>query len=460
MSGELRDLWKSAARGAGDIGTSIRESSVPRNVWNALKVTFALNVKNIARLDPQGDGEQQKVRVPMLMSQLVDRSQPCEFLPASCFSGKRSGMRIENGQLIVRGKAFPLEPIKSEGLGLDRAVTTDGKLLYAINTNHQKEALLALGLDLEQYKNKRLVVACDGDTLVPTTVSDAEARVMRAIYNAEVTAETKRIVNEKTGATSWLLTIAMAVPFNTCAAVLNFACMIPQGAFDVCARLLGAGAASMEREARHRVVAKQKGTVTGLGSPAGFIMSGFALRCMQSIALLGEGMIGSVRKVSVSAAKAVPIVANSAYNLDASQLRVSKHLLIDSGDAALNCFMSSVKDMGEGLGFYLDVKGEKSQSASAHGGAPEASAKIGDGGRGDVHQQDNLPGMKGKGRQGVAAHGANDDGHIVLNTEDMLKVVGAGADLMSSGTTVSYGTSTELRDNFISARSRGSGAAR
>ena len=454
MPRELRDLWTSAARGAGGVEASIRKSSVPGRVLNALKVTFVLNVKNIARLDPQGNGERQKVRVPILMSQLVDRNQPCEFLPASCFSGKRNEMRIENGQLIVKGWAFPLEPIKSEGLGLDRAVTTDGKLLYAINTSHQKDALLALGLDSEQYKNKRLVVACEGDTVVPTTVSAAEARVMRAIYNAEVTAETKRIVNEKTGATSWLLTITMAVPFNTCAAILNFACMIPQGALDVCARLLGAGAASMEREARHRVIAKQKGTVTGLGSPAGFIMAGFALRCMQSIALLGEGAIEGVRRVSVSAARAVPIVVNSAYNLDASQLRVSKHLLIDSGDAALNCFISSIKDMGEGLGFYLDVKGEKSQDASARGSAHEASAKVGDG-----HQQGNFLGTKGKGRQGVAAHGASNDGHIVLNTEDMLKVVGAGADLMGSGTTVSYGTSTELMGNFMPARSH-SGAAR
>ncbi|KAB0452257.1 hypothetical protein FY192_02970 [Anaplasma marginale] len=457
MSRELRNLWTSAARGASDVGTSIKESSVPGKVLKALKVTFALNLKNIARLDPQGNGEQQKVRVPMLMSQLVDRSQPCEFLPPSCFSGKGSKMRLEKGQLIVKGKAFPLEPIKSEGLGLDRAVTADGKLLYAINTNHQKEALLALGLDLEKYKNKRLVVACEGDTVVPTAVGDAEAKVMRAIYNAEVTAETKRIVNEKTGATSWLLTVAMAVPFNTCAAVLNFACMIPQGALDVCARLLGAGAASMEREARHRIVAKQKGTVTGLGSPAGFIMSGFALRCMEKIALLGKGAIGSIRKVSVSTARAIPILVNSAYNLNASQLQVGKQLLISSGDEALTCFIDSIKDMSEGLGFYLDPKGERSQSASARDDVPAIDTGVGE------SQQDNFPEAKGRGQQkgAASARGANDDGCIVLSEADMLKVVGAGTDLRSSGTTVSYGTRGELQDNFISAvKSRGSGTAR
>ncbi|ACZ49491.1 hypothetical protein ACIS_01002 [Anaplasma centrale str. Israel] len=35
---------------------------------------------------------------------------------------------------------------------------------------------------------------------------------------------------------------------------------------------------------------------------------------------------------------------------------------------------------------------------------------------------------------------------------------GRGADLMSSGTTVSYGTSKGLRDIFVSARNRGHGA--
>ncbi|ACZ49492.1 hypothetical protein ACIS_01003 [Anaplasma centrale str. Israel] len=453
MLEDLRNLWKSAARGAGDVGTSVKESSVPGSAWNALKVTFGLNLKNIARLDPQGNGEQQKVRVPVLMSQLMDRSQPCEFLPPSCFSGKGSKMRLEKGQLVIRGVSFPLDPIKADGRGLDRAVTHDGKLLYAINTNHQKKALLALGLDLEQYKNKRLVIACEGDSVVPPSEKDTEAKVMRAIYNAEVTAETRRIMNERNGATSWLLTITMAVPFNTCAAVLNFACMIPQGALEACARLLGAGAASMEREAQHRIISKHRGTVTGLSSPAGYMLAGFALRCMEKIALLGEGAIGSIRKVSVSAAKAIPILVNSAYNLDASQLQVGKQLLVDSGNAVLDCFIDGIKDM-KGLGFYLDPKGEKSQSASARDGVPAISTEVGE------SQQDNSPEAKGRGQQkgAASARGANDDGCIVLSEADMLKVVGAGADLMSSGTTVSYGTSKGLRDIFVSARNRGHGA--
>ncbi|MCU7611355.1 hypothetical protein [Anaplasma capra] len=452
MAAILDELWTSAAAGASGFGKRAKESGVLGSAWSGLKAVFGLHVKNIARLDPEGFGEQQKVRVPVMMSQLVDRGQPCEFLPRGCFT-KRRNIRLERGQLIVGGKAFPAEPVK-DNTGFERAVTCDNRLLYALNTNHQKEALSALGLDASKYKNKRLVVECEGSKVIPPSPERGAVEVMRAVYNAEVTAETRRVINQKTGSTSWPAT-SLVMPFNVCASALNFALMVPQGVCHVCARLLGMLASYMENEARHRALAKSNGTLESPYYQYYICVScGFVLRIAKSTASIGESLFRGARRASVGTLKSVPIFANSIYNADASQFRVGWQLLKDSitpafGRLAVD-LKEDIRDASSSMGFYRDAIGEQVQDSLQRYGRP--------GGKGASKVNESYSGSS---RQ-LRAAGGHETGSqpVVLNKSDMLKVIGAGRDLAGSGLTVSYGTRAQLRDNFIPAESLGANASR
>ncbi|MGN7661290.1 MAG: hypothetical protein ACTJLK_01540 [Anaplasma sp.] len=444
----LKEGWVAFRRGVSGLAKEVSQSKgagALSETWNVLR----LHVENFARLDPMGYGEMQKVRVPEVRSQLVDRSQYCEFLPPKCF---KRDMRIDSGQLIVGGVGFPIEPI-NDSAGAERVVTCDNKLLYAINTNHQDKALKILGLSRDKYKNKRLVVACEGDRVVPIGGTDSDRKVMRSVYNSEVTVEVRRIKNRETGSAEWLLTFVVAMPCNLIASAANFLLMVPHGILHGLTRILDVGASRMRQEGEHRALARLRGTVKGAGSPWAYKITGLVLQSLTYTASVAAGLIGAVRRVAVSIPRSIPVLASAVRNRDKSQAQIAGLYLKESFSGAYNDAASVLKDALRG-------RMSAEESAELGGVGPIVSCGAGSDARAGAE------GMAANAQQLRSVAGRNvpavgEERPIVLNRSDMLKVMEAGETMHGSGLTVSYGTNAQLQENFItSGQAESAGLAR
>ncbi|MGN7679014.1 MAG: hypothetical protein ACTJLL_04655, partial [Anaplasma sp.] len=362
----LKEGWEAFRRGAGGLAKEASQSrgvSALGAVWNVLR----LHVKNFSRLDPMSYGEMQKVRVPEIRSQLIDRNQYCEFLPPKCF--KRNTMRIDSGQLIIGGRGFPIEPI-NDSAGAERVMTCDNKLLYAINTNHQDKALKILGLSRDEYKNKRLVIACEGDRVIPVGDADSNKKVMRSVYNSEIAVEVRRIKNRETGSTAWIPTFLVAMPCNMVASAMNFALMVPHGILHGLTRMLDAGASRMRQEGEHRAVARHRGTVEGAGSPWVYGIAGLVLQGLTYTVSLAVGVIGAVRRLAVGIPRSIPIFASAIQNRDKSQAQIGGLYLKESFAGAHNDVVSAFR------GAFVDRVGAE-ESAKSGGVESHASRTAG-----------------------------------------------------------------------------------
>ena len=319
---------------------------------------LTLNVKTVAFLDPKGFAKDRTVRIPALVTQVLDRNQQCELLPPHSFG---RNMRIEKGELIidtgVREKvSLPLSPIK--GAGGERIITMDGKKLYAINTNHEKAALDALWLSPHsQYKNKRMVIACDSKgRIVPTRRGiDDDRRVMKAVYNAEVSPEMRRVVSSRTGQTIWSATILVAMPFNIMAGMLNVAWLVPHALLNGAKQLL-AGAANMcESRAQHLAISRSRGTAIGgrFFSPWPFIAAGSGLRLLERVTALVCGVVGSARAISVNSLMLVPVVTNASINSSPAQWGVVRQCVNDTAKDVRNEVVQYAGEVVDSLRFYI-----------------------------------------------------------------------------------------------------------
>ncbi|MEH0831503.1 hypothetical protein [Anaplasma bovis] len=319
---------------------------------------LTLNVRTIAFLDPKGFAKDKTVRIPALVTQVVDRNQQCELLPPHSFG---RNMRIEKGELIVDtgGKekvSFPLSPLK--GADGERIITMDGKKLYAINTNQERAALDALWLSPpSQYQNKRMVIACDSRGNIMPTIRgvDNDRRVMKAVYNAEVSPEMRRVVNNRTGKTIWSATVLVALPFNIMAGMLNVAWLVPHALLNGAKKLLASVANMCENKVQHLAISRSRGTAIGgmFTSPWPFIVVGTAMRLFERVASLGSAVVGCARAVSVNSLMLVPVVTNAGINSCPAQWGVAKQCVYDTGREVRNEIGQYASEVVDSLRFYM-----------------------------------------------------------------------------------------------------------
>lgn len=313
LGGELKEAAK---EGATRLGNVVRKADYGAAIDN-LKTLFGFvsrHVKNLAFLDPFGFWSQEKVRVPFMMTQVIDRNQRCEFLPDTGRS-----LCQYNGQLIVNGRALPMVRLQGEAGG---AITMRNNCLYAINTNHQPEALQLLGLNPKKYKNIRLVVACQGSVVLPPPEGD-DLRLMRVIRNADIEPETRRIKRETTGRTLWIPTLLVAVPFNICAGLINVGLMIPHGLCNGIKQLVGAAANRIEKKVLHIKVAQARGTVSKPGTYWPWMVIGGACRTVDRTFALVSYALGTARACATCVFRSVPLLMNAALNLSSAQLDIA-----------------------------------------------------------------------------------------------------------------------------------------
>lgn len=395
------------------------------------------HVKNIALLDPEGFGIQKRVRIPVLVSQVIDKNQKCEFLPKKSF--RKTVMRVDRGKLYVKGEAFPVMPVA--GAGVERAVMNDSKQLYAINTNHQDEALRVLGLDPSKYKNKRLVIACDGGKVVPPP-GGKDMRLMRAVYNIELSPETRRICNETTGATMWPLTLLVAMPLNLCSGILNVALMVPHSLCHGVTKLLDHVASNLEGRARDLSVINSRGTVVGVSSAVPYVLGGALFRCCERAVSAISSAVGVVRSATTCVVRSVPIFVNAAYNCSGAQLKIGTSYLTSTASSIGSSFAKYGSDTVGHARFYKNVVGLQ-DVASQEPISNDESGKL----RSDVDIRDENAKLSAKPTRSEVASGEVRE-TITLGKEDLLQVRTEGKDLSAVGVTVGYGTAEQVRENF------------
>ncbi|MDB1135030.1 hypothetical protein [Candidatus Anaplasma sp. TIGMIC] len=441
------------SRGMGALSERVQGSGIMK--WGKKLTTgfgyLSNHVKNIALFDPEGFGVVKTVRVPMVMSQVVDHRQPCEFLPSECFKKGRQ-MRVERGQLFSNGMGFPIEPIADAGL--ERAVTYDNKQLYAINTSNTKEVFKALGLNEKKFKNKRLVIACDGVTVVPTPIGK-DRRLMRAVYNAEVSPETRRIKNEVTGSTMWIPTILVAMPINLITGMSNVVMMVPHALFNGAAKLVDRGASALEEKYKHVSVAKSRGTIVGGYSfVAHYAVMGFILRSVERILSSASCCIGGLRSVSVAVLRSVPLFVNAGCNTSRAQFAVGQRYLSETFSGIWDVAKRFVSDTKDSLQVYSGVDTGVNRETDIDVNAYDA---VVDNTRESARerQKTTSPGVENvvDRNLGVNREHKGLPATLSLCEADMLCVKKVGHDLSELGVTVGYGTADQVRDNFVGSAS-------
>ena len=447
MSGE--GVGRSIARGAGVIKDKIFGGSDYGKYIRKIRDVYSFlgnHVKNIALLDPDGFGSQKNVRVPMVVAQVVDNNQKCEFLPPECF--RKGKMRVDKGQLFVKGMAYPIMPVS--GVGVERAVTHDSKQLYAINTNHQDEALKNLGLDPSKYKNKRLVIACDGGRVIPPPAVK-DLRLMRAVYNAEFAPETRRIKNETTGATMWPLTLLVAIPLNLCSGIINVALMVPHSICNGVGKFFNYVASNFEGKARDLSVINSRGTVVGATSAVPYVLIGAVFRCCERIVTALTHVIGGVRSASTCAVRSVPTFVSAAYNGSVAELKVGARYLANTASSIGSSFVNYGSDTVSYGKFYANM-GSQDVGLLSSRNTPnnEDNVKLRDVDNTHVQhpRSTNIARGIGSGDARAGEEGVRET--ISLGKDDLLQVRTEGKDLSSLGVTIGYGTAEQVRENFAS----------
>ena len=442
-------VGKSIARGAGVLRDKMFGRSdygrFIQKIQNGLSF-LGNHVKNIALLDPDGFGSPKNVRVPMVVSQVIDNNQKCEFLPLKCFLNRK--MRVDKGQLIVKGLAYPIVPVT--GVGVERAVTHDSKQLYAINTNHHDEALKNLGLDPSKYKNKRLVIACDGGKVLPPP-SVKDLRLMRAVYNAEFAAETRRIKNEMTGATMWPLTLLVAIPLNLCSGIINVALMVPHSLCNGVTKLFNYMASNFEEKARDLAVMNRRGTVVGATSAVPYVLIGAVFRCCERVVSALTHVIGGVRSGSTCAVRSVPTFVSAAYNGSVAELKVGTRYLANTASTIGSSFVKYGSDTFSYGKFYAGIGAQDVELASsrkAHNNEDSTKSRNVNDAHVQRHSSTNIAKDERAASERVGAEGVRET--MALDKDDLLQVRAEGKDLSSLGVTIGYGTAEQVRENFAS----------
>ncbi|ABD43754.1 hypothetical protein [Anaplasma phagocytophilum] len=425
------------------IGDRIRGRNYSRLVDGA-KSTFgfiANPLKKFAQLDPEGFGRPRLIKVPMVVSQVVDRQQPCVFLPTS--SIKQEGMWVNKGLLVVDGHTFPIMPIADTGV--ERVTTHDNKQLYAINTNQTEDAFKILGLNPSRYKNKRLVIACEGYRVVPIGSSDKDPRLMRVVCNPEVNPETRRIKNEVTGDTMWLPTLLIALPFNLCAGLLEVAAMIVHSSLNVVVKGLNKGASYFEEKARHLSIARDRGTVTGASRVSALfcVFLGSVLRGFERLASALSCFLGCVRTVVRTSLKAVPLAVNAMLNPSSGQSTILKHYVMS---AFSECSEKASKFRAETAAsarlYGSLIKGKASDISESHA---EHTVDTG-ADKEDIHANAKSREVQ-RGPQNL--DNKRDSVSAAMGEDDLKKIRAVGKDLTELGVVVGYGPADSVLFNFM-----------
>ncbi|WP_249548697.1 hypothetical protein [Anaplasma phagocytophilum] len=424
------------------MGGRIRRANYSRLVDGA-KSAFSVvanPLRKFAQLDPEGFGRERLLRVPVIVSQVVDKQQPCEFLPPS--SIKTEGMWVNKGLLVVDGHTFPIMPLSDTGV--ERVTTHDNKQLYAINTNQTEEAFKILGLDPRRYKNKRLVITCNGYRVAPTG-DDQDLRLMRVVYNAEVNPETKCIKNEVTGATMWLPTLLIAVPFNLCAGLLEVAAMIVHGSLNALVKGLNKGASYFEDRAKHLSIARDRGTVAGASRVTALlcVFLGSVLRGFERFASALSCFLGCVRTMVRTSLRAVPLFVNAALNPSSGQFAILKHYIRSAFSECSDKASKFFADTAASARVYESlIKGRTPDVSGSHA---EHSVDIGVG-REDLRASDKSQEVQGS-AQSLSER--RDAVSASVGEDDLRQIRAVGKDLTDLGVIVAYGTADSLQSNFM-----------
>ena len=426
------ELRESAKTGAARLKETVRDADYG-SLLSRMKLAFGFlsrHIKNIALLDPLGLGAQEKVRVPFLMTQVIDRNQPCEFLPDT---GK--ALCQYEGQLIVNGRALPMVRLQGED---GHAVDMGHRHLYAINTNQQPEAFKLLGLDPKKYKNIRLIVACSGSIVLPPP-EGKDLRLMRVVRNAELSPETRRIKREDTGQTLWIPTLLVAVPFNICAGLINVALMAPHALFHGVKRLAGAAAKRVERKVEHIKVAQERGTVSDLGTHRHWLLLGAMCRAVDRTFALASCALGTIRIWTTCLLKSVPLLANALCNWSSAQLTIAKCYMNDTAARVDEMWAEFQEENRSVAQFYTGTEAKKSPRDSAskdgntphHGRVSSASVQLQ-----ERFGEELSPILREKLRDGAS------------NKRLWYEARGCGRDLFDFGVCISYGTAKQGIEEF------------
>ena len=426
------ELRESARTGATRLTNAVRDADYG-SLLSRAKAAYGFlsrHVKNIAFLDPLGFGSQEKLKVPFMMTQVIDRNQRCEFLPET----NRALCQYE-GQLIVNGRALPM--VRLQGAAGD-AVTMGNKHLYAINTNQHPDAFKLLGLSQRKYKNIRLVVACNGSIVLPPP-EGKDLRLMRVIKNAELTPETRRIKRETTGNTLWIPTVLIAVPFNLCAGLINVGLMIPHVLVHGIKRLTNAAAEKLESKVQHIKVAQERGTVRDPGLYRPWLLFAGACRLVERPFALLSCALGTLRAWSTCLLKSVPLLTDALCNMSSAQLTVAKCYVGNTAtrvDSMFANFCEESKAVGR---FYSGTVGKMDTAAQEEKAKKKFSQNEGVSSFHAMNQADGekLSPLFRRSQQGGLS-----------STKWRSRVAGCGQNLSDLGVCVSYGTAQQGVENF------------
>ncbi|CEI84881.1 Uncharacterized protein ehr_00249 [Ehrlichia minasensis] len=243
----------------------------------------------------------------------LHRNQTCKYVSSKCH-GK--GLEVRGNSLIYQGKQYPITPLKSPDGG--PIYNVQGHRLFAINTadDNYKD------FEGKTERNKVLVIACDGNSVVDPVSSGGDRKVMLSVQHSNIYPFSFSIVNQETGQRDWLLSFLM-LPLNlsglTVGCAGRLAASVLAGAGLCCEKIVGFLSKNIDRDIIHQ----SSGVVTGGGRPYFRTCCIFLLSMIANSLRCSSCVVKNAADFSEAMIRVPSAIANGVHNENMSCLPVT-----------------------------------------------------------------------------------------------------------------------------------------